>query len=151
MAPKDGQRVGLSLRVTAETKRRLMANADAVGRSLSQEAEFRLEQSYVIEDLKRAIADIPKQVSLAVEHAIKRTGIARETAAKKPAAIRQDAILRLLRKEGPCNVSELANKLNRPMGDVTVACGSLIKSGAVESHSEAGRMVLSLPTPSTVS
>ena len=44
--PDSGERVGLSLRVTPETKRSLDAAAAAAGRSLSQEAELRLEQSF---------------------------------------------------------------------------------------------------------
>lgn len=43
--PKPGQRVPLGLRVTPEMKTRLEAAAIKNGRSLSQEAEFRLEHS----------------------------------------------------------------------------------------------------------
>jgi hypothetical protein len=45
-APKAGERIPLSLTVPAETKRKLLAAADKTKRSLSQEAEFRLEQSF---------------------------------------------------------------------------------------------------------
>jgi hypothetical protein len=44
--PHPGERVGLSLRVTPETKLSLEVAATTSGRSLSQEAEFRLEQSF---------------------------------------------------------------------------------------------------------
>jgi hypothetical protein len=44
--PMEGERVGLSLRVTPATKRALDAAADANGRSLSQEAETRFEASF---------------------------------------------------------------------------------------------------------
>lgn len=43
--PKEGERVQLGLRVTPEMKRRLEAAATKRGRSLSQEAELRLEGS----------------------------------------------------------------------------------------------------------
>ena len=43
---KFGERVPLGLRVTTETKKRLNEAAKASGRSLSQEAEFRLEQTF---------------------------------------------------------------------------------------------------------
>jgi hypothetical protein len=43
--PAAGERVGLSLRVTPETKRALDFAAEQAGRSLSQEAELWLEQS----------------------------------------------------------------------------------------------------------
>lgn len=48
-APVEGERVPLSLRVTAELKRDLDRSAEAVGRSLSQEAEIRLERSFADE------------------------------------------------------------------------------------------------------
>lgn len=44
----EGERIPLSLRITAELKRNLEAAAS--GRSLSQEAEFRLERSFSEED-----------------------------------------------------------------------------------------------------
>jgi hypothetical protein len=49
--PKDGERVALSLRMTPALKRRLDAAAEKGGRSLSQEAEFRLERSFERETL----------------------------------------------------------------------------------------------------
>lgn len=49
--PEPGERVGLSLRVTPEIRTRLVAAHQASGRSLSQEAEFRLERSFDREDL----------------------------------------------------------------------------------------------------
>jgi hypothetical protein len=42
----EGQRNALGLRVTADLKRKLEESAAAFGRSQSQEAEFRLEQSF---------------------------------------------------------------------------------------------------------
>src|SRR5262245_60285648 len=50
-APEPGERVKLGLRVTPEVKRELDATAQNRGRSQSQEAEFRLEQSFAREDL----------------------------------------------------------------------------------------------------
>ena len=49
--PKAGERIMLGLRVTPEIKRRLDESAIASGRSQSQEAELRLEQSFREEDL----------------------------------------------------------------------------------------------------
>jgi hypothetical protein len=49
-APTSGERVPLGLRVTADTKRRLDAAAETSGRSQSQEAELRLEQSFTADD-----------------------------------------------------------------------------------------------------
>jgi hypothetical protein len=46
-----GQRVSLGLRVMAETKRKLEAAAIKSGRSQSQEAEFRIEQSFLKEEV----------------------------------------------------------------------------------------------------
>jgi hypothetical protein len=46
-----GMRASLGLRVTAETKRKLDAAAEKAGRSQSQEAEFRLERSFLDQDL----------------------------------------------------------------------------------------------------
>jgi len=45
-AAVEGERTQLGLRVTAEMKRKLEAAALESGRSLSQEAELRLEQSF---------------------------------------------------------------------------------------------------------
>lgn len=42
----EGERVGLSLRVTPEIKRALDVAAESHGRSLSQECELRLEQTF---------------------------------------------------------------------------------------------------------
>jgi len=44
--PKPGERVSLGLRVTPEMKRQLDRAAERSGRSQSQEAELRLEQSF---------------------------------------------------------------------------------------------------------
>ncbi|RWN28897.1 TraY domain-containing protein [Mesorhizobium sp.] len=49
--PVEGERIPLSLRVTAERKRELEAAATLSGRSLSQEAEYRLERSFADEGL----------------------------------------------------------------------------------------------------
>jgi hypothetical protein len=55
--PVEGERVGLSLRVTPRTKRALDAAAEDNGKSLSQEAEARLEQSFRDEGLLPQILD----------------------------------------------------------------------------------------------
>ena len=48
----EGERIMLGLRVTADIKRKLEAEASKSGRSLSQEAEIRLQQSF---DQERAL------------------------------------------------------------------------------------------------
>lgn len=48
--PKEGERVGLSLRVTPDRKRRLDAAVDHSGRSQSAEVELRLDRSFWLED-----------------------------------------------------------------------------------------------------
>jgi TraY domain-containing protein len=50
-APTPGERIGMSLRVTPDMKNRLDQAAQDNGRSLSQEAEVRLEQSFRDDDL----------------------------------------------------------------------------------------------------
>jgi hypothetical protein len=48
---KPGERVTLGLRVTADMKNRIEEQATKNGRSLSQEAEMRLERSFDLETL----------------------------------------------------------------------------------------------------
>src|ERR1051325_1710497 len=43
---KDQRRIPLSMRITPQLRERLVAQAGANGRSITQEAEFRLEQSF---------------------------------------------------------------------------------------------------------
>ena len=58
-----GERTALSLRVTAETKQKLEAVALESGRSISQEAEIRIEQSFEREwILKRFHALLKKEL-----------------------------------------------------------------------------------------
>lgn len=52
--PKAGERVQLSFRITASLKRRLVIAGKISGRSQSQEAELRIEQSFWMDDLIRA-------------------------------------------------------------------------------------------------
>lgn len=49
--PKEGERVALSIRMTPELKRKLDEAAERGGRSLTQEAEFRLARSFDREGL----------------------------------------------------------------------------------------------------
>jgi hypothetical protein len=57
-APPPGKRVSLGLKVTAEIKQRLDKAARETGRTQSQEAEVRLEQSFRSEDLLPQILDL---------------------------------------------------------------------------------------------
>ena len=63
VAATPGERTALSLRVTAETKQKLEAVALETGRSISQEAEIRIEQSFEREwILKRFQALLKKEL-----------------------------------------------------------------------------------------
>lgn len=53
-----GERAGLSLRVTAAIKTRLEEEAAKNGRSLSQEAELRLERSFNRDEAARLLEDL---------------------------------------------------------------------------------------------
>ena len=55
--PYAYKRKTLSTRITAETRKRLDMAAEASGRSLSQEIELRLEQSFLIDRLGIEIGD----------------------------------------------------------------------------------------------
>jgi hypothetical protein len=55
--PVEGERVPLGLRVTAEAKRKLEEAAIKSGRSISQEAELRIERSFDDERWGAAIAE----------------------------------------------------------------------------------------------
>ena len=45
-APREGEKATLGIRASASLKDRLLAAAEVSARSLSAEAEFRLEQSF---------------------------------------------------------------------------------------------------------
>src|SRR5262245_29627182 len=61
-APTPGQRVGLSLRITPETKARLEKAANRSGRSLSQEAELRLELSFQSDSFQAAVGGLDEKI-----------------------------------------------------------------------------------------
>ena len=61
-APRPGAREPLGLRVTAETKAALAEQAARNGRSLSQEAELRLVQSFRDDRVLVAIARLGKRL-----------------------------------------------------------------------------------------
>lgn len=50
LPPGEGRRNTLNLRITNDLKARMEGSAKASGRSVSQEAEFRLERSFIAED-----------------------------------------------------------------------------------------------------
>ena len=52
---RPGERAALGFRITADTKQKLVSAAEKSGRSQSQEAEFRLEQSFKNENLQSQI------------------------------------------------------------------------------------------------
>jgi hypothetical protein len=53
--PAPGERVPLSLRITPSAKKKLEAAAELNGRSLSQEAEYRIERSFDREDISKRV------------------------------------------------------------------------------------------------
>jgi hypothetical protein len=53
--PEPGERVPLSLRITPSAKKKLEAAAGLNGRSLSQEAEYRIERSFDREDISKSV------------------------------------------------------------------------------------------------
>lgn len=59
--PIEGERAALGLRVRPEIKRLIEKSAVASGRSQSQEAELRIEQSYRDDDLVRRIIEAIKK------------------------------------------------------------------------------------------
>ena len=65
--PVEGTRVMLGLRVTANIKRKLEAAAIESGRSLSQEAEFRLEQSFERVDFEALQEDLAGRIAKKVD------------------------------------------------------------------------------------
>lgn len=59
-AATPGTRVGLGLRVKADTKARLIEGAKANSRSLSQEAEMRIERSFRDDEIIERLARIER-------------------------------------------------------------------------------------------
>ena len=53
--PEPGERVPLSLRISPSAKKKLEAAAELNGRSLSQEAEYRIERSFDREDISKSV------------------------------------------------------------------------------------------------
>src|SRR5262245_43088405 len=56
--PRPGERIQLGVRVTPEAKRRLEKAAAEFGRSISQEAELRLERSFDRDDLLNEVLSL---------------------------------------------------------------------------------------------
>ena len=61
MPRMNGKRLALSSRCTPELKQKLLAASEAGGRSLMQEIEFRLEQSFAIAEATRTIRETIRQ------------------------------------------------------------------------------------------
>ena len=55
---KDQKRIPLSMRITPQIRERLVAGAEINGRSITQEAEFRLEQSFGQQSLFDEVLDL---------------------------------------------------------------------------------------------
>lgn len=62
LGPYSGKRKNFTTRITAEGKLRLQNAAKSAGRSLSQEIEYRLERSFLMDDVV-AWLDAQKQVT----------------------------------------------------------------------------------------
>jgi hypothetical protein len=65
--PRPGERVTLGLRVSADMKRKLERDAVKNGRSLSQEAEFRLERSYDRDEIFTHLARFKDDLRAGIE------------------------------------------------------------------------------------
>jgi hypothetical protein len=60
---RDVRRIPLGLKVTAEAKRRIDAAARASGRTQSAEVEFRIERSFALDDLLKALNATDEQLT----------------------------------------------------------------------------------------
>jgi hypothetical protein len=69
---KDGERVTLGLRVSANTKRQLEDEANKTGRSLSQEAELRVQQSFDSEEREKKLDVRDEKLIERVEDVVKK-------------------------------------------------------------------------------
>src|SRR5262245_29926901 len=69
--PESGKRYPLNMRTTRELRERIIAAAHASGRSLVQEVEYRLEQSFEKEDREKLIATISNQTATAAAEKIR--------------------------------------------------------------------------------
>jgi ATP-dependent RNA circularization protein (DNA/RNA ligase family) len=67
-----GKRAGLSLRVAYSLKKRLVEAVRVSGRSLSQEAELRLEQSFELEALSAVAEQRFQELTAEIHSAIRR-------------------------------------------------------------------------------
>jgi hypothetical protein len=74
----EGERIMLGLRVTADIKRKLEAEALSSGRSLSQETEIRLQQSFDDEAREKKVAERDEKLIERVEELIKKQEEERE-------------------------------------------------------------------------
>src|SRR5262245_40802878 len=64
----DGERIMLGLRVTADLKRKLEAEAKHSGRSLSQETEIRVQKSFDTEELgDKVVSRVEQAVEKKIE------------------------------------------------------------------------------------
>jgi hypothetical protein len=64
---KDGERVTLGVRVSADMKRKLEEEANKTGRSLSQEAELRVQQSFDSGDREKKLIERDEKLVERVE------------------------------------------------------------------------------------
>jgi len=62
IAAKQGQKATLGIRATAELKDRLIAAANRNDRSLSQEAELRLERSFEFDSVEAFMRDLAQRL-----------------------------------------------------------------------------------------
>ena len=61
--PESGKRYPLNMRTTKAVRDRLEAAARANGRSLTQEVEFRLEQSFLTADMREFITEAVEEAT----------------------------------------------------------------------------------------
>src|SRR5262245_6823490 len=89
-AAREGEKAALGIRATPSLKRRLQEASEATGRSLSAEAEFRLERSFAVED---ALAGPMRPVLLHLVSAFGAEGDPHDPASYRAGMIRAVAAL----------------------------------------------------------
>jgi hypothetical protein len=85
----EGERIMLGLRVTADLKRKLEVEALKSGRSLSQETEIRVQQSFDSEEREKKLAERDEKLIERVEDLAKKQEEDREAILREVAETKQ--------------------------------------------------------------
>jgi hypothetical protein len=123
-SPTPGERIGMSLRVTPEMKNQLERAALANGRSLSQEAEFRLQQSFRDDDL------LPRL--LAAAYGPRLAGVLMMIGSAMSAAGRSAGFSQTFTLEGSTNWMDLAWPYHQARGAAEQVLATLRPEGEID-------------------